>query len=312
MSDAPLLACKGARIDVGGGVLVDGLDCESDAQRLGLVGAWSPLFALLGAEATLAAGSVEIAGTPAARATAQGVVGLARTASPLPPDWSVATFLEHSARLAGVTRKDARTRAEWAAETLGVPALLGRRIASLAPVEHRAALIAHGLLGAPLALAVETPLDDLDDAAQRALADLLLRAAAECRLIVSVGTAAPLGPARGLLDALDEVLVLEAGSLVAQGPPGHALAPGHRYLVSVSRHAAAFAEALAARGVELAVAAESGRLLPVVAPDLADAARLVVDLTADLGTDQLIALALELGAPVTELVPLASSSAPGS
>ncbi|MEB2324914.1 MAG: hypothetical protein OZ921_20540, partial [Sorangiineae bacterium] len=77
MSDAPLLLLDAARIDAGGAVLLDGVSCGSSAPELGLVGAWSPLFALLGGQATLASGRAEIGGAPARLAASSGRVGLA-------------------------------------------------------------------------------------------------------------------------------------------------------------------------------------------------------------------------------------------
>jgi len=292
----PLLSCDGARIDAGGVALLQGLSCVGAGNGLGLVGAWAPLFALIGREAELGAGRVEVDGTDARRATALGVVGLARHEPGMPPGWSATRYLTESARLLGLSMRQSRHAAHDALDTLGLAALGQRSLARLDAVERRALLIAHATLGAPRVLALEGPLDGLDPAAVARLLPLVDRAAAGRRLLWSAADPAPTGAARGLLDRMDEVLVLEAGSLVAEGPPGHALAPSTRYLVTVARGACELTGQLEARGLDVHAAGDD-------APSTA--ARLIVELGADSTPNDVLSAALELSIPVLELVPLA-------
>ncbi len=300
---APLLLCDGARIDAAGGALLEGLSCVGSGSRIALVGAWAPLFALLGREAQLAAGRVEIDGSEAARATALGVVGLARPGRGLPAKWTVARYLAESARLLGLSARDSRRSAHAALEALGLSALGPRTLARLDAVERRALFITHATLGAPRVLALEAPFDGLDPASQERLLPLVDRASAGRQLLWSVADPAPTGAARGLLERMDEVLVLEAGSLVAQGPPAHALSPGQRYLVTVAHGAAELSGQLEARGLGVQAAGAGGRALPFNAAE--PSARLIVDLGADATPNDVLAAALELSVPVLELVPLA-------
>jgi ABC-type multidrug transport system ATPase subunit len=295
---APLLSCDGARIDSGGVPLLQGLSCVGAGNGLGLVGAWTPLFALLGREAELGAGRIEVDGADARRATALGVVGLARHEPGMPPGWSAARYLTESARLLGLSMRQSRHAAHEALDSLGLAAIGPRSLARLDPVERRALLIAHATLGAPRVLALEAPLDGLDAAAQARLLPLVDRAAAGRRLLWSVAAPAPAGAARGLLDRMDEVLVLEAGSLVAEGPPGHALAPGTRYLVTVARGASELTSQLEARGLGVRAAGEDGP---------STAARLIVELRVESTPNDVLSAALELSIPVLELVPLAAA-----
>lgn len=293
-----LLLCDGARVDTAGGALLRGLSCVGSGNALGLVGAWAPLFALLGREAELGAGRIEVDGVDARHATARGVVGLARHEPGLPPGWTAARYLTQSARLLGLSMRESRRTAHRALDALGLATLGPRALARLRPVEQRAVVIAHATLGAPRVLVLETPLGGLETADQDRLRPVLDRAAEGRRLIWSVADPAPAGAERGLLDRVDEVLVLEAGSLAAQGPPGHALAPGTRYLVTVAQGARELGEQLEARGLGVRAAGEDGP---------SAAARLIVDLGADATPNDVLSAALELSIPVLELVPLAAT-----
>ncbi len=296
---APLLSCDGARIDSGGVALLEGLSCVSSGETLGLVGAWAPLFALLGREAELGAGRIEVEGVPAVRATALGVVGLARRDPGLPARWTASRYLTESARLLGLSARDSRRAARETLDALGIAPLGVRALGRLDAVERRAVLVAHATLGAPRVLALEAPLSGLDAAAQDRLLPLLDRAAVGRRLVWSVADPAPVGTERALLDRTDDVLVLEAGSLVAQGPPAHALSPGRRYLVTVAKGARELAGKLEARGLGVHAADQDPRT--AVVPDT----RLVVDLGTEATPNDVLAAALELSIPVLELVPLA-------
>lgn len=296
---APLLSCDGARIDAGGVALLEGLSCVGTGDTLGLVGAWAPLFALLGREAELGAGRVEVDGVDAVRATALGVVGLARHEPGLPASWTAVRYLTESARLLGLSARESRRAAHAALTRLGIDALGLRTLGRMDAVERRAVLVAHATLGAPRVLALEAPLSGLEPAAQDRLLPLLDRAAAGRRLLWSVADPAPTGTERGLLDRTDDVLVLEAGSLVAEGPPSHALPHGQRYLVTVAKGARELAGQLEARGLGVRQADQDPRL--AVMPDT----RLIVDLGTDATPNDVLAAALELSIPVLELVPLA-------
>lgn len=301
--EQPLLLCDGARIDADGAPLLDGLSCVATGRRLGLVGAWSPLFALLGSKAQLGSGRVEIDAADAARATAEGVVGLARHEPGVPGGWTAARYLTQSARLLGLSMRDSRRAAHEALEALRLGALGPRRLDRLDAVERRAVFVAHATLGAPRVLALEAPFDDLDATAQARLLPLVERAAAGRRLLWSVTDPAPAGTAFGLLEQMDHVLVLEAGSLVAEGPPGHALAPGQRYLVTVAGRARELADQLEGRGLGVQAAGAGGRALPL--ETAGQTTRLIVDLGADATPNDVLAAALSLSIPVLELVPLA-------
>ena len=266
MSDAdqPLLLCDGARIDASGALLLESLTCVGRGNHVGLVGDWAPLFSLLGGEAELGAGRLELDGVEASRAVALGVVGLARYQPGLPPGWTASPLSDRErAPARPLARREPPRRPRRARAAAASPSSAPHPAAAR-PGRAPRALIAHATLGAPRVLALEAPLAGLDDAAQARLVPLIDRAAAGRKLLWSAASAAPVGAERGLLDSMSEVLVLEAGSLVAEGPPGHALSPGTRYLVTVARDAGELAARLEAGGLGVRPARDGGQARLVV------------------------------------------------
>jgi ABC-type multidrug transport system ATPase subunit len=291
---APLLSLEGARIDVGGTPLCDGLGAVSQTDRVGLVGDWSALFALLAARGRLVRGRAEIGGVPADRAVASGQVGLALSDVPLPGAASALDYLTASARLAGFSRRVATDAGRHALGELGLEALARRRIRDLGQLERRGLSLAHAALGNPSAIVLEAPLDQLDEASSGVVAGWVERAAAGRGLLVSARRTEVTGPARGFFDGLAEILALGPGGLLWQGPPAELEGDSDRYLLVVRSRATELKEALLARGVEASLEAQGG------------AARLWLKLRAPGALDLVRDLVVELEAYPVELTPLAS------
>jgi molybdate transport system ATP-binding protein len=298
------LRCEAARIDQSGGTLIDALSCAAQGPRLGLVGLWSGLFRLLAAQATLASGSVFVADQPAATAVRDGRAGVALADAPMPARWTALEYLRASARLAGLGRGDSRHAASRALESIGLAALGARRIAELAVPERRALAIAHAALGDPVLIALESPLAGLDERTAQWLGELSIAASRGRLLIVSATALGPASAERSLFDRLDELIVLEGGAVVAQGPPAHALAPADRWFVTVVRQAALLAEKLAERGATVHVTRPGGALeLSSGTAEIGEAARLLVELPAGQGSALIVEVADDIAAPLLELVP---------
>jgi len=295
LSRAPLLLLEGARIDVGGAPLCDGLGAVSEADRVGLVGDWSALFALLATRGRLVRGRAEIAGVPADRAVASGLVGLALSDVPLPGAVCVLDYLEASARLVGFARRLATEASQHALGELGLEALARRRIRDLGQLERRGLALAHAALGKPSAIVLEAPLDHLDEASSGVVAGWVERAAAGRHLLVSARHTGMAGPERGLFEGLGEILVLGPGGLLSQGPPAEAWGDFDRCLVVVRSRAAELREALVARGVEATLEAQGDA-----------GARLWVEIRAPDALDLVRDIVVELEAHLIELTPLAS------
>src|SRR5690554_5749915 len=142
---AELLRCQDARIDVGGSVALEGLSFVIDAERAALIGQVSPLLRLFsgGAEITAGQGSV---------------CGQARSDLERPPKFTVLDYLVESARLLGVSQRQAEALARAAIDGLGLGQIAARPLERSSLPERRALSIAHARLGEPKVLVVESPL----------------------------------------------------------------------------------------------------------------------------------------------------------
>lgn len=292
-----LLALASARIDVGGAALIDGVSFETQSDNVGLVGGFDALFALAAGRGHLASGRVTIRGQHPWRAVRDGHVGLALADAVLPESWTALAYLEQSAELLGLSARSARAQARAALARTGLPHLESRRIATLTMAERRALLIAHTTLGGPDVLLLEAPLSRLDTQGEAFVSAVLELAAASCSVIASVPAATPIGGERALLERLGEVVVMEAGAIVAQGSPATAIPSGSRYSLTVTR----LGKELAQRLVELGLSA-------TITTERPEGARLIVDLGQGASTDDLLDAALAVGAPVVELMPLEPTS----
>jgi ABC-type multidrug transport system ATPase subunit len=306
VSSSPLLVCENARIDRGGAPAFDGLTLTADCERLALIGDWSAVFELLASRAELVSGKVTVGGRPAERAVLEQAVGLALADPPLPESLTALGYLEHSARLMGTRRRAAKAAAGEALERLGVQSLAGQRLSDLPRAHRRVVLLAHATLGAPPAIALEAPLADLDERSAAWVQEILWRAASDRRLLVSARHVPALGPERELLDRMDEVVLLESKTVVAQGAPAKLLLPTRRYRVTASRHAGALAARLSERNIAVHVSRDNGSV-EALAPGVAlsaRAARLIVELPDGTPPGVVLDASLEADAPVLELVPL--------
>jgi ABC-type multidrug transport system ATPase subunit len=304
-----LLELDQVRIDAAGGTLVDGLSAKSEAERLGLSGDWSWLFRLLSAEVELVSGRALLFGAPAERAVQQNDVGLVRHDPELPSDWSPFELIFESALLLGKSRSEARREAGRALAELGLDSMARRPLSRLGAAERRAALIAHARLAEPAVLVLELPLARLDDGSAHFVSELMLRAAAGKRLVFSVESLTAGTVERSALDQVEEVLVLRGHGVIAQGAPGSVLVASRRYSVVVSKHAVALAERLRNAGAVVHVRRSNGVVSPLQALSelelsMLRAGRLLVDLSEAHGPESIIDAALELQAPILELLPV--------
>jgi ABC-type multidrug transport system ATPase subunit len=304
VNEQPLLLLQGARIDRAGTPLVDGLDAVARAPRVGLVGDWSALFALLGSQARLVRGTAEIGGVPAEHAVSTGQVGLGLRDVVFPPAMRVIDYLGASARLTGLSAPVAGQQAEQVLETLGLPGLGRRKFEQLGPVERRGVLFAHALIGSPGVVALAEPLRGLDERSQEVVSSWVARTATGRRLIVSVQSADRSGPERQLLDTVDEVLVLGPGGVRAQGSPGLVLDRiGHRYSLVLAAPSPALIQQLRARGFGVG-------MVPTLEPSEATAMHLMIEAPTAQDLDALTELIVALRVPLLELVPVATTSVP--
>jgi hypothetical protein len=153
-------------------------------------------------------------------------------------------------------------------------------------------LLAHAVVGQPPAIFVERPLSGLSDEDAGTVQQALELATHGRRLIASVETPAGVGPELNLLSAMDRVVVTEGSAVVAVGPPAEALRPSRRCVVFTTKHAPALVNLLVERGLRVERTEDAS----------AEAGRLVVHLPDGADTTTIVDAALEVEAPLLELV----------
>ncbi len=293
----PLLRLDAARIETGGSPLLDAASLELPGPRAGLLGLGaSALFRLLSAEATLASGTAEVLGVDARAAVARNHVGLALADVALPGDLRGVDFLIASARLAGAGLFRSRRVARETLEQLGASTLGPKKIRTMNDTERRALVIAHTVLADPPVVALEKPLSGLDGPAAASIATLIDRVADGRRLLVSADTISVTGPEATLFGSLDAVGVSHGGRWTRIGGAKDLLRPGPRYVVRTLRGAVALAGVLSARGFPVEVEPHESD------PD--SGGRLVVLLGQDADTAPILDAALEVSAPILDLLPI--------
>jgi ABC-type taurine transport system ATPase subunit len=300
-STAPLLLLETARI-AAGGVTSEPLSARGGTQKLSLIGDFRPLFRLLSKSATLVAGRVELAGVPVADAA--GSVGFAPCDPPLVPKWTPERYLTESARLLGLSERDARTEVESVLAALSLGAFARHRFDMVDVTLRRAVLLAHALLGSPDVLCVESPFVELDRAAQSEMATYLERAATGRRLILSTRSLPGDGPERVLLGRADWMVVESHGRITTEGPSARVLGQARRYVATVTRAGEAFIAALAARGITVREGAVTRVPPPPDAHPGADPLEVALELPSGLTPNDVVLAARSVNAPLVELVPI--------
>jgi ABC-type Na+ transport system ATPase subunit NatA len=311
LSEALTLDARDARIDllswVGGAPappvgrpLLSRLSAQSGAERLALLGDWSPLFRLLSGEAQLESGSLQLVGHDVPRGVQQGRIGLMRLEPLLPTAWSGEQLLASSAELSGLSRKAAQHSAFAVLDRLGLVPLASRRLGHLQPAERRALLIGHALLTDPQLLCLEQPLSGLDTSAEQLVLAVIERAAPNRRLLVSMSDSEPSAGERELLLRSGERLRLAAG--VAVSEDAQRAPPATRITATVCRNHHALAAALTSRGLRAHPTHEAGLLATLTSAQAGPAWCYLVELS-DGSTSLILDAALETDAGLLELVP---------
>jgi ABC-type multidrug transport system ATPase subunit len=248
----PTLELRQFAMRSGGAAWGAPLSLRSDAQRLGLVGDWEPLFQLLMGSAEATSGSAMVLGCELESAIAQGIMGFAACDAPLPGGFTVTEYLRHAARLSHGSTSRAAHDTQRALDRYGLAELAKRKIAELALYQRRALGIALSTLTAPAVVCLEAPLRGLDAPSADYIARLCYEAGAHCRVLLSAAVPSSPSAERSLLDRCDELFVRSRGALVAHGAPGSVFAARARYSLKVKgAQVAEFSRALADAGVQL-------------------------------------------------------------
>lgn len=298
---APLLLLQGARITAGG-VTSEPLTARGGTRKLWLIGDFRPLFRLLTRDGTLVAGRAELAGIPVSEAAA--TTGVALLDPPLVPEWTPERYLTESARLLGLSERDARQEVDAVLAAISLGAFARHRLDVLERPLRRAMLFAHALLGSPDVLCVEAPFAELERGAQAEVATYLERAASGRRLIVSSRSLPGEGPERALLGKADWIVVESRGHVGEEGPPSRVLGNRRRFVATVTRSGDAFVAALVARGITVREGAVTRLPPPPDAHPGADPVEVALELPSGGSPNDVVVAARGAGAPLVELVPV--------
>jgi ABC-type multidrug transport system ATPase subunit len=301
VTSAPLFSFRAARIESrDGAVLAPSLSFETDASRVVLAGSWEPLLSLLTGGASVGHGEASVFGMRPDRAAFENRLALGLREPPFPDKPTPLDHLAQSARMIGMSKREALREADRALEGVGLASLRKRKLQTLREVERRALSVAHATLGSPAALLVDRPFEGLDDGSAERLAAAIVRVAEGRRLVLVLLSAPPSdGPEYGFIERAEYVAIATGGAVVAEGRPPDVLGPSRRYVIAALHGATALATALESRGVKVAHLPGSD---PGVGP-----VRLVVELPEG-GEPRIIAsAALEAEAPLVELAPVGLS-----
>lgn len=291
MNEAVTLELSGAIMRRAGANLAGPLSFRSTAGRLGLVGDSSPLLDALTGRAQLTAGSARVVGCELERALASGVVGLAASDSPVPASFTTAEYLEYAARLSHGSTARAATETRRALQRFGLADLASRKLEALADYQRRALCIALSTLTSPSLVWLDAPLSGLDAPSAEYVSRLCAEAALQARVVIANPWPLTTSFERALLETCEELLLIEDGKLLVQGPPSQLFQATGHYLVTVTGdQLEAFGAALRDAGC---------RLQP-----RADAGHWSLELPQAASTDLVLDLALEHRVIVLELEPV--------
>jgi len=282
------------RVDVDGAVAIDGLSFRTTGDAVLVLGAARALFEAAAGLRDVRGGDLFVEGATPRSAVRQGHAACAPLDPPLPPRWTVLSYVTWSARLAGHPRSECEPLAAAALDALQLGSNASTKLGAAGLSLRRATVLAAALAtGAPTIL-IDDPLLALPDDMARPLSRVFARALAERQFAVFAARIPLESP---LALAADEAVVIDGAALVAQGAPAELAAAERTVALRVDGDVDAFA-----MGVERLGARAS------VAPGAPKPVRVRVEL-GPLAARDLFRVAAEVSAVVLELRPLSRAFA---
>ncbi|NUP09468.1 MAG: ABC transporter ATP-binding protein [Polyangiaceae bacterium] len=275
-----LLSARGARIHVDEAVAIGELNLETRGQRLVLTGNTGPLvsaltgipqgvaeaalhaatygeLALVPGRARAVSGELRLAGHDVVAGAHLPHVGAAPFDPPLPPEWTVETYVTQTARLAMAARIESFSRTEVAQRAMDAISRLGlstakkKGLRSLHPAERRVMVLAAAVASGPAVLVADRPLAGLDGQAAQFVFGALEAAASDRGLVVSVAQVAP-GTTEGTFArSASDFAAFVAGELSLFGPPASVLGERRVFRLTIRSNADALRSSLEQRGAAL-------------------------------------------------------------
>jgi ABC-2 type transport system ATP-binding protein len=273
---APLLEARDARLAVDGVIAVDRLNLLATGDRVILAGdAGALLGALTGVprsaagggrvatgaagddeaeppgEAYVVAGALLLAGKSVAENAHVAIMGAAALDPPLPPRWTAEEYVQWGARLAGVSRGDARDLAAAALARTGLTGSRRKHTGLLSPAERRVLVVAQAIASGPEVLVAEAPLRGLEGAAAAFVLQAVTAAAEGRRAVISTARLDAGSVEGALARAASHLVVLSSGEVAVEGPPGELFAAARVYALTVRSNAEPLRAELRAHGIDL-------------------------------------------------------------
>ena len=244
------------RVDEAGAPCIDGLAFRSEKKRVLVLGAPREVMLACAGLAPIVRGSVVIEGETPARALALGRIAVSPQGGPMPRAWSPLTYVEWSARLAGVPKKEQREVAETALAHVGLAApTIHAPMRRASILIRRSTQLAAALVPAGATLVLWDPFADLAPEDEAVLAPIVTRALGAVRGLIFASRAPWGGP---LAKAMEEVVVVAGSAVVAQGPIDEVAAKSGAFLVRAAGDVPAFVAALEEGGASVSQAPAAG------------------------------------------------------
>jgi ABC-type multidrug transport system ATPase subunit len=178
----------------------------------------STLLLILAGALAPSSGTIEILGAPVGARETRARVAWLPEASDASSRLTAREAARLQAALYGLARADGRVRAAQMLHDVGLDALADRPLRTLSKGERRRAALAQALVSDPDLLLLDEPLDGVDPESSELLLDLLARRAAAGKAVL-LSSHVLLDGRRGG----DVLTVLDAGRVVASGPPAAVL-----------------------------------------------------------------------------------------
>jgi len=295
MTEPPLLAAQGLRVDVDGAAAIEGATFETHGASIAVVGDGDGLLRALAGKAEIRAGALAVLGLDVGSRAhfASGDVGIAPLDPPLPPRFHPGEYLEWAARLSGLDRTSARENARRVMGEMGLDRIAKTPIASLVLADRRALVLAQAVVAQPRVLVLVAPISGLSGQDAHYVSAVLEVATKGRRWIASLANLHAASEENVVAARADELLVFASGRLVRQAGLRKIEDGAIGYTLMLRGRITEFRDALRSRGVEMSGGPQ----------------RFFVELPPGMKAQELVALSVEVGAALVELVPRIFSSA---
>ena len=202
-------------------------------------------------------GKITVLGEDGDKSTqAHRLIGYSPEYECLPPNVSAAEFVTHMARVSGLPRTEARTRATDVLRHVGLDEERYRPMGTFSTGMKQRAKLAQAIVHDPQLVLLDEPTAGLDPAGRQEMLELIARTGHEFGISMLISS-----HLMGDIErTCDRIIVLEAGELLEQGEVSRYTTDTETLVLEFDEGAEAVATALAGKGIE---ATTEGRALVI-------------------------------------------------